>query len=164
MKMERLEAILRPLGLHRKRARRLARMSREYLEAHARAAASRDDAAAGATPLDTHTVSALHGVGDYASDARVPARPLTFFTPSTRWRRLDGVARTLRDFRAAYAIAAAPGVKRVPRRHALFVLRRVRASSPPRDHALRWWHAWALDRGLATLHTPNCSPTKAARE
>ena len=160
MKMERLEAILRPLGLHRKRARRLARMSREYLEAHARAAASRDDAAAaaaglvsdgganggcadadgalddearrsdgdsfgsggsgaaaGATPLDTHTVSALHGVGDYASDA-----------------------------------------------HALFVLRRVRASSPPRDHALRWWHAWALDRGLATLHTPNCSPTKAARE
>ena len=117
MRLERLEAILRPLGLHRKRARRLARMSREYLEAHARAAASRDDAAAGATPLDTHTVSALHGVGDYASDA-----------------------------------------------HALFVLRRVRASSPPRDHALRWWHAWALDRGLATLHTPNCSPTKAARE
>ena len=117
MKMERLEAILRPLGLHRKRARRLARMSREYLEAHARAAASRDDAAGGASPLDTHTVSALHGVGDYASDA-----------------------------------------------HALFVLRRVRASSPPRDHALRWWHAWALDRGLATLHTPNCSPTKAARE
>ena len=114
VKMERLEVILRPLGLHRKRARRLARMSREYLEAHVRAAVSRDDAA-GTTPLDTHTVSALYGVGDYASDA-----------------------------------------------HALFVLRRVRASSPPRDHALRWWHAWACDRGLATL--PDCSPTKAVRE
>jgi len=135
MKMERLEAILRPLGLHRKRARRLARMSREYLEAHARAAASRDDTAAGATPLDTHTVSALH-------DTHTVSAPLDTHTVSA----LHGVG--------DYASDA----------HALFVLRRVRASSPPRDHALRWWHAWALDRGLATLHTPNCSPTKAARE
>ena len=44
--------------------------------------------------------------------------------------------------------------------HALFVLRRVRPNAPPRDHALRWWHAWALERGLADpdAKSPDASP------
>ena len=53
--------------------------------------------------------------------------------------------------------------------HALFVLRRVRPNAPPRDHALRWWHAWALERGLADPDakspdaSPTASPAKARR-
>ena len=47
--------------------------------------------------------------------------------------------------------------------HRLFVLRRVRAAEPPRDHALRWWHAWACDRGLVCT-TPSTSPAKARRK
>jgi methyl-CpG-binding domain protein 4 len=92
----RLERILRPLGLHRKRARRLALMSRDWLAARG---AHEGDGGQWAEPLPTATVAALYGVGDYTADA-----------------------------------------------HELFVLGRADEARPPRDHALRWYHAWALQR------------------
>lgn len=87
-----LETILRPLGLHRKRARRMALMAKDWL-----AAKSAQSGGEKKKPLET--VSGLYGVGDYAADA-----------------------------------------------HELFILRRFSAHKPPRDHALRWYHAWILER------------------
>ena len=108
----RLEALLAPLGLHRKRARAFVRLSEDYLRARDGAAAGALPARAGSEDADTRSeegratrerrllrapVASLHGVGAYASDA-----------------------------------------------HALFCEGVLGVA--PRDHALRWWYAWAIER------------------
>ena len=108
----RLEALLAPLGLHRKRARAFVRLSEDYLRARDGEAAGTLPARAGSEDADTRSeegratrerrllrapVASLHGVGAYASDA-----------------------------------------------HALFCEGVLGVA--PRDHALRWWYAWAIER------------------
>ena len=112
--LDRIEEILRPLGLHRKRARALVKLSEDYVAARGAAAlpgppgatGSDDDddddggrvpGAPGWSSLAGAPVASLHGVGAYASDA-----------------------------------------------HALFCEGTLGVA--PRDHALRWWYAWALER------------------
>jgi methyl-CpG-binding domain protein 4 len=99
-----LEAILAPLGLHRKRARAFVRLSEDYLRARLEgeeedrerdSRATRDGSKR--SSLSPQKVSTLHGVGAYASDA-----------------------------------------------HALFCENVLGVA--PRDHALRWWYAWAIER------------------
>ena len=111
--LDRIEEILRPLGLHRKRARALVKLSEDYVAARGAAALpgppgatgsdddDDDDGGAPGVPgwsrLAGAPVASLHGVGAYASDA-----------------------------------------------HALFCEGTLGVA--PRDHALRWWYAWALER------------------
>ena len=100
--VERVERVVAPLGLHRKRARAFVRLSEEYAEAKKmttrasdRATSERDDACG---PVRVSApVASLHGVGAYASDA-----------------------------------------------HAMFCEGLLHVA--PRDHALRWWYAWAVER------------------
>ena len=110
---DRIEEILRPLGLHRKRARALVKLSEDYVAAKGAAAlpgppgatGSDDDGGGGGGGGGSRggsrrlraPVASLHGVGAYASDA-----------------------------------------------HALFCEGTLGVA--PRDHALRWWYAWALER------------------
>ena len=100
--VERVERVVAPLGLHRKRAKAFVRLSEEYAEAKKmttraseRATSERDDACG---PVRVSApVASLHGVGAYASDA-----------------------------------------------HAMFCEGLLHVA--PRDHALRWWYAWAVER------------------
>jgi methyl-CpG-binding domain protein 4 len=99
-----LEAILAPLGLHRKRARAFVRLSEDYLRARLEGEEEERERDSRATrdgskrsSLSPQKVSTLHGVGAYASDA-----------------------------------------------HALFCENVLGVA--PRDHALRWWYAWAIER------------------
>ena len=99
-----LEAILAPLGLHRKRARAFVRLSEDYLRARGEGEEEERERDSRATrdgskrsSLSPQKVSTLHGVGAYASDA-----------------------------------------------HALFCENVLGVA--PRDHALRWWYAWAIER------------------
>ena len=117
--VERVERVVAPLGLHRKRAKAFVRLSEEYAEAKKmttraseRATSDeRDVAATSGSPSSRNgpppaglgpvrvsaPVASLHGVGAYASDA-----------------------------------------------HAMFCEGLLHVA--PRDHALRWWYAWAVER------------------
>lgn len=117
--LDRIMEILQPLGLHRKRAKALVRLSEDYLAATARqrdapelSAPPAPDAQSAPPPPPPQSppppppparvplkvpVASLHGVGVYAADAHA------MFCEG-----LMGVA--------------------------------------PRDHALRWWYAWAIER------------------
>ena len=117
--LDRIEEILRPLGLHRKRARALVKLSEDYVSAKGAAAlpeggppgAEVDDAEGGVIGVEGGVIG---GAPNNSSRLRVPVASL------------HGVG--------AYASDA----------HAMFCEGLLGVA--PRDHALRWWYAWALER------------------
>jgi methyl-CpG-binding domain protein 4 len=125
---DRIEEILRPLGLHRKRARALVKLSEDYVSAKGAAALPEgrpggaeggviEGGVIGGAPNNSSRlrvpVASLHGVGAYASDA-----------------------------------------------HAMFCEGLLGVA--PRDHALRWWYAWALERRESERRTRRAA-AQAAR-
>ena len=124
--MDRIEEILRPLGLHRKRARALVKLSEDYVSAKGAAAlpeggrpgAEVDGVEGGVIGAEGGVIGgeggAIGGAPNNSSRLRVPVASL------------HGVG--------AYASDA----------HAMFCEGLLGVA--PRDHALRWWYAWALER------------------
>jgi methyl-CpG-binding domain protein 4 len=110
--LDRIEEILRPLGLHRKRARALVKLSEDYVSA--KGAAALPEGPPGGAEVDGAEGGVIGGAPNNSSRLRVPVASL------------HGVG--------AYASDA----------HAMFCEGLLGVA--PRDHALRWWYAWALER------------------
>ena len=120
--LDRIEDILAPLGLHRKRARAFVRLSEEYLAARPNQALPAPDAPAGDES------------GRVAGEsANSPAPPGSSQAPRRRRAPLRTPVASLHGV-GAYASDA----------HAMFCEGLMGVA--PRDHALRWWYAWAVER------------------
>ena len=120
--LDRIEDILAPLGLHRKRARAFVRLSEEYLAARPNQALPAPDAPAG----DDRDASR-------ANRRLRPAPPGSSQAPRRRRAPLRTPVASLHGV-GAYASDA----------HAMFCEGLMGVA--PRDHALRWWYAWAVER------------------
>ncbi|ACO70594.1 predicted protein [Micromonas commoda] len=115
--LDRIEEILRPLGLHRKRARALVKLSEDYVAARGAAPLPGPPGATGSDDDDDDGGGGRGSLGGFFGSSRRLSAPVA---------SLHGVG--------AYASDA----------HALFCEGTLGVA--PRDHALRWWYAWALER------------------
>ena len=133
----RLEAILAPLGLHRKRARAFVRLSEDYLRARdGEAAAVVADVSAGAKTLPASK--------DDTDDEEKHTPPGK--TTEREARRREGEPAGGSPAGGVRApVASLHGVGAYASdAHALFCEGVLGVA--PRDHALRWWYAWAIER------------------
>uniref|UniRef100_A0A7S0SND6 Uncharacterized protein n=1 Tax=Mantoniella antarctica TaxID=81844 RepID=A0A7S0SND6_9CHLO len=133
--------ILQPLGLHRKRAKALVRLSEDYLAATTSAA--QQQVVPTPAPAPAAPDEALDSPASWAASARAPVGsipptapgPPPPFPPRVPPRRvpLQVPAASLHGV-GVYAADA----------HAMFCEGLMGVA--PRDHALRWWYAWAIER------------------
>ena len=122
--LDRIEDILAPLGLHRKRARAFVRLSEEYL-------AARPDPALPAP-----------GGGEGDESGRVAG---VSATPTGQPSSSPSPARSGRRGPLRAPVASLHGVGAYASdAHAMFCEGLMGVA--PRDHALRWWYAWAVER------------------
>lgn len=139
--LDRIMEILQPLGLHRKRAKALVRLSEDYLAATTSAA--QQQVVPTPAPAPAAPDEALDSPASWAASAHAPVGsipptapgPPPPFPPRVPPRRvpLQVPAASLHGV-GVYAADA----------HAMFCEGLMGVA--PRDHALRWWYAWAIER------------------
>lgn len=118
--LDRIMEIVQPLGLHRKRAKALVRLSEDYL------------AATSADAPESASTAAVDGLS-------TSPRPL-FRVPAAASR--EGTAKRA-PLKVPVASLHGVGVYAADA-HAMFCEGLLGVA--PRDHALRWWYAWAVER------------------